>query len=142
MGKFFNDAWMLANGYSIQVPDEASTVGAQQQLPGVRGGDEGVTLAEAKEALDAAGVNVLPVVRGGHWPARVGELVGAVTRESVRSALDAGSSPETLIDAAHAVGQHMPTIGWCQPVECLHELLRVNSGVVLLRDGEAIDVLS
>ncbi|MFC3183668.1 pyridoxal-phosphate dependent enzyme [Pseudoglutamicibacter albus] len=65
MGKFFNDAWMLANGYSIQVPDEASTVGAQQQLPGVRGVDEGVTLAEAKEALDAAGVNVLPVVREG-----------------------------------------------------------------------------
>ena len=142
MGKFFNDTWMLTNGYSIQVPDEASTVGAQQQLPGVRGVDEGVTLAEAKEALDAAGVNVLPVVRGGHWPARVGELVGSVTRESVLSALDAGSSPETSIDAAHAVGQHMPTIGWCQPAECLHELLRVNSGVVLLRDGEAIDVLS
>lgn len=142
MGKFFNDTWMLTNGYSIQVPDEASTVGAQQQLPGVRGVDESVTLAEAKEALDAAGVNVLPVVRGGHWPARVGELVGSVTRESVLSALDAGSSPETSIDAAHAVGQHMPTIGWCQPAECLHELLRVNSGVVLLRDGEAIDVLS
>lgn len=142
MGKFFNDTWMLTNGYSTQVPDEASTVGAQQQLPGVRGVDEGVTLAEAQEALDAAGVNVLPVVRGGHWPARVGELVGSVTRESVLSALDAGSSPETSIDAAHAVGQHMPTIGWCQPAECLHELLRVNSGVVLLRDGEAIDVLS
>ncbi|MFC3183667.1 hypothetical protein [Pseudoglutamicibacter albus] len=68
--------------------------------------------------------------------------MGSVTRESVLSALDAGSSPETSIDAAHAVGQHMPTIGWCQPAECLHELLRVNSGVVLLRDGEAIDVLT
>ena len=152
MGKFFNDDWMLTNGFQIDAAGDGAeengetaseTVGAQlTELPGVRGVDENASLSAAIEALDAAGVNVLPVVRGGHWPARVGELEGSVTRESVLSALDAGSAPDTPIDAAHAVGQQMPTIGWCQPVECLHELLRVNSGVVLLRDGEAIDVVS
>jgi cystathionine beta-synthase len=163
LGKIFDPTWMRAHGFAVEagaagpeVPDDASPatgVGQRGAVPGSVGAAlgtrrspraglaSGATVGQAVDALEAAGIESLPVLAGEAWPAREGEVRGSVSLERLRAGLDAGRITSETTVGRVAAGE-LPTVGVDEPLSALFGQWSSSPAVAVLRDGELVDVVS
>ena len=132
LAKVFNDNWMQS--YGFMADDSAVKLGDkvkanQDDFPYVL---EDMSLADAKARIEASGLKSLPVLVKAP-PVRIGHVIGTISLAGIEN-----SSGNGVRDALEA---KPPVVGFSQSVDKAVKELEGHDFVLMLRDGEVLDVV-
>lgn len=137
LAKIFNDSWMQAQGFTAEETDSPLVA---QLVEGLEPGALEVlspqaTLREAAAALEANRASAL-VVSAAPLPARIGEIRGVLTKQSVAQALLNGTDAATIL--ADLQPASLPLVGAGQTLKQAQTLLQQHPALLVTRDGEVL----
>ena len=132
LAKVFNDNWMQS--YGFMADDSAIKLGDKvtanpNDFPYVL---EDMSLADAKARIEASGLKSLPVLVKAP-PVRIGHVIGTISLAGIEN-----SSGNGVRDALEA---KPPVVGFSQSVDKAVKELEGHDFVLMLRDGEVLDVV-
>jgi cystathionine beta-synthase len=128
LAKVFNDGWMQTHGFmnddsAVKIADKVKFDASG--IPFVLEND---SLVSARQAIEDAGLNSLPVMVK-QPPVRIGHVIGTVSLAQI----DAASPTATVMEI---LGAKPVLVGSGQGVDVAKKLLASNDFALLLRDGE------
>ncbi|MCW4464102.1 pyridoxal-phosphate dependent enzyme [Glutamicibacter sp. MNS18] len=137
LAKIFNDSWMQTQGFTTQTA-EGPVVG--DLVEGLDPStleilDPQATLGEAAAALEANRASAL-VSATAPLPARIGEIRGVFTKQSVTRALLDGVARDTRL--ADLQPAELPLIGAGQSLDSARALLDEQDALLVTRDGDVL----
>ena len=137
LAKIFNDTWMQSQGFVAEQSDAALVrdLVADIDPAALQILSPNSTLAEAAAALEGSRAPAL-VVSTAALPARIGEIRGVFTKQSLAQALLDGAAKDTAL--SELVPQVLPLVGAGQTLDTARQLLEATPALLVAHEGEML----